>query len=409
MENFIYPKYQGQSLLNIPSTVLSLFNIPPLKRTLPKKFYQNVLGAEKIIFILADGLGWNLFNRRALKYQFFNKLVKRGILSQITSVFPSSTPPAVNCLNSGLSALEHGLLEWYLYLEETDCIVQSLPFTHTLLKDQDKILDQKQGILFNGKTIYKSLRERSIPSFTICPEELVYSFYNKQVGEGSVILGYKNLSGLFLTLKQKLEEIEGKAYFYVYWPDIDGAEHHFGPWSKEASVEISRLAIGLEKFISQIDKKVASETGLFVSADHGLMEISFRKVVYLDEIEGLRDSFQVSVHNYIILPTGAPRDVYLHIKEDKLKEVKLLLKQKLKGIAEVVETKEMLEKGLFGKGQIHPQFFKRTGNLLILPYNNQAVWYRYDSRDVSLVGQHGGLSADEMLIPFISAKLSDLK
>ena len=406
---FVYPNYKGVSLLNIPSTVLSLFGIPAPKITLKPEFYQNVMGVEKIILLLIDGLGWNLFNKEALKYQFFDRLIKKGKLSQITSVFPASTTPAINTLNSGLSTQEHGLPEWYVYLEELDCIVESLPFAPVLAKDQNKILDQTREILLNQKTIYESLKEYEIPSFIFCPGGYSDSFYNKQANKGGNIIGYNNLADLLFLLKQKLKEIHGRAYFYVYWPDIDGAEHHFGPWSEEAVVEIAYLSEGLEReFVGKIDPGIASKIGLLVTADHGLAEIDKGKVIYLDEINGLTIDFKISSNGNTLLPTGLPRNVYLNIKEKKLAATQQLLKQRLKGKAEVIKTKEAIKIGLFGDGPIHSQFLNRVGNLMILPYDNKAVWYRYDSKDVDLVGQHGGLSADEMLIPFISARLSDL-
>jgi hypothetical protein len=52
---------------------------------------------------------------------------------------------------------------------------------------------------------------------------------------------------------------------------------------------------------------------------------------------------------------------------------------------------------------------ERTGNLMILPYGNETVWFE-NSKGVKItyLGQHGGLHEEEMLVPF-RYKLSNLK
>ena len=84
--------------------------------------------------------------------------------------------------------------------------------------------------------------------------------------------------------------------------------------------------------------------------------------------------------------------------------------QKIGDKAQIIETKEAAKKGLFGLGFAGREVFERTGNLMILPYGNQTVWFEdSDGRKISFLGQHGGLNEQEMLVPFAMAKLSSLK
>jgi hypothetical protein len=111
-----------------------------------------------------------------------------------------------------------------------------------------------------------------------------------------------------------------------------------------------------------------------------------------------------------ILPTGSPRDVFLHVKEEKLTETRELLSQKLGGKAQIVETKEAIKNGLFGLGEVGTEFFDRMGNLLVLPHRNETVWFEhFKGRRFSLLGHHGGLNEDEMLVPLAVTQLSNLK
>ena len=55
-------------------------------------------------------------------------------------------------------------------------------------------------------------------------------------------------------------------------------------------------------------------------------------------------------------------------------------------------------------------FFERTGNLLILPYGNETIWFENpEGRRLSYLGQHGGLNKQEMLVPFAVANLGKLR
>jgi hypothetical protein len=75
----------------------------------------------------------------------------------------------------------------------------------------------------------------------------------------------------------------------------------------------------------------------------------------------------------------------------------------------VIETKEAVRQGLFGVGWEHPQFKSRAGNLLILPYYNQTIWYEhFEGKKYDKNGMHGGLTPEEMLVPLAVARLSAL-
>jgi hypothetical protein len=121
-------------------------------------------------------------------------------------------------------------------------------------------------------------------------------------------------------------------------------------------------------------------------------------------------NLQVEKNRKPILPTGGPREVFLHIKEEKLAETKEWLLQKIGDRAQIIETVEAAERSLFGLGHASKELFERTGNLMILPYGNETVWFEsHWGEKISLLGQHGGLNEQEMLVPFAVAGLSSLK
>lgn len=411
MSNNVVPNYKKPGFINIPSTFLKLFGANPLRETFPESFYKNTLGSEKILFFLFDGFGHNLYQKVGLNYPFFMKLAEKGIYNSIQTVFPSTTAAAISTINSGLSPIEHGLHEWFVYFQELDAIFESLPFKPVLKGDSDKTISPPPKILFNQKTVYEYLNNIQIPSFIFINKQLVGSFYNTQISQRATVIPYNTYPHLMVELRRLLNESKSKVYIYVYIPSIDSAEHAYGPWTKEVEAEISSLSNLFEtEFIPKIDPTIASKTALFMTADHGQVPTDPNKTFYLDAIPGFKDLFEVSSNGKPILPTGNCRDVFLHLKPEKLDLAIKLLESRLPFKTEILKINDCIEKGWFGNGNMHPEFLNRVGNILLLPNNFETIWYHYTPEmSYKLKGNHGGQSEDEILVPFISAKLSDIQ
>lgn len=109
-----YPNYD-RSILSIASSVLNHFGVKDCQhKTLPEfdklleKDYKN------IIVILFDGLGTSTLNYHLTE----NDFLRKHYITDISSVFPSTTVAATTSILSGYSPLECGWLGWDLYFEE---------------------------------------------------------------------------------------------------------------------------------------------------------------------------------------------------------------------------------------------------------------------------------------------------
>jgi hypothetical protein len=147
-----------------------------------------------------------------------------------------------------------------------------------------------------------------------------------------------------------------------------------------------------------------------MTADHGAVKANPTDTTYLNLESEPFLNMQNGKNRKKILPTGSPRDIFLHIKDQMLARTKELLEQKLDNKAQVMETKDAIERGLFGLRAATDEFIERAGNLLILPCGNETVWFDGPGgRKIDFIGQHGGLSEEEILVPLGIARLSDLK
>jgi hypothetical protein len=62
-----------------------------------------------------------------------------------------------------------------------------------------------------------------------------------------------------------------------------------------------------------------------------------------------------------------------------------------------------VECGLFGPGEKHPRLLERLGDLLIVAKGHAYLWW--SASEDHLLGRHGGLSPEEMLVPFLAVRL----
>jgi hypothetical protein len=415
--NFIHPQYDENCISNIPNTILHLFDAENGKTKLSTQNSIMVNCPEKInkvVLIVIDGFGFNQFLNHHKENQFLTNLSCRGEVFPLTSVFPSQTTNALTTLNTGLTPQEHGLLEYFIYLKNIG-LVNSLRFERVGCKRQNELVDEgfdPSILLFKGKTIHNTLKQNGINSFTHINSSNAFNACSNLIFQGSKIIPALKSSDLIVRLRKNIEEnSDVSAYFFAHLDTLDTISHEYGPGSYEYYAELSMITYLLQKeLVQKIDSKTAKETLLLITADHGGIKIDPRETTYLNWLPRTILNLQVGKNRKPILPIGGPREVFLHIKEEKLIETKEFLSQKIGNKAQIIETKEAAEKGLFGLGVPNREVFERIGNLMILPYGNETVWFESpENGRINFLGQHGGLNEQEMIVPFAMARLNNLK
>ena len=70
--------------------------------------------------------------------------------------------------------------------------------------------------------------------------------------------------------------------------------------------------------------------------------------------------------------------------------------------ADVKPSRALVEEGWFGPGEPHPRFAERIGDVALVMRGNWTVkdWTPGEPRHLH-IGNHGGTSEDEMMIPLI--------
>ena len=100
---------------------------------------------------------------------------------------------------------------------------------------------------------------------------------------------------------------------------------------------------------------------------------------------------------------GERRVAYCHVRDSSLfmEEAKSWLKDR----GDVMPSAQLVEDGWFGPGTPHPRLDERIGDVALVMHGRYTVkdWAPGESRHLH-IGNHGGTSEDEMLIPLIVEK-----
>jgi hypothetical protein len=190
---------------------------------------------------------------------------------------------------------------------------------------------------------------------------------------------------------------EERAYGTIYFDVADALMHLVG-------TEAPEVAAVMEATLSAIAEAPWPDgTLVLLTADHGMEGISPERTTYVNVAwPELEQHLVVGADGKPLAPAGSCRDLFLHVVPERLDEVAARLGDLLAGAAEVREVESLLAEGLFGPG-VTDELTSRLANLVVLPGPGRAAyWLEHGRFEQHFLGQHGGLSANEMEIPLVS-------
>jgi predicted AlkP superfamily pyrophosphatase or phosphodiesterase len=397
------------SLSGIPGTILSALTPETPERMLPDDALEGLSNKyDKVVLFVVDGFGLEHFESLRKNDRFTGHLCDRGNFMRLGTQFPSTTACNVTTLNTGLSVAEHGLYEWFYYEPAAGEIISPLLYSYgERVRERDSLKADK-GVkpeqIYPKESIYKTLAEHGVRSYAFQDAEYADSPYTDIVFDGAKRYGFLTPSDGLVNLARAVVEAPAKAYYYFYFDKVDSLSHRYGPGSKEAMAEVETFFMSLERIFWDRVKDKVDNTLFLMTADHGQASIDPAKCVYLNvEFPEIKEYMKKSKSGRYLAPAGSCRDMFLYIRDDRLDDAYHLLEGRLRDKAVVVKTKELIENGYFGQRYISEELEGRLGNLVILPFDGQCVWwYEKGLFEIDFLGHHGGLTRQEMEIPFLA-------
>ena len=369
------PDYAGGSLVNLMASLVEACGGTP-RHTVLRNFFASE--ARNVILLIVDGLGERFLARHGAG----GELARRR-RAAITSVFPSTTASAITTSYTGRTPLEHGLTGWFTYFGEAGCVAAPLPFRS---RGDNASLRQRGFSPERAFTLKSVFREIPIRSIVVTHKDIVDSDYNVHHCDGAERLAYATLEEWIAQVEAAVKSSSERKFIYTYWPDYDAISHRYGCESPEALRTLHDIDAAFGRLLARLS---GTESLVVATADHG----------FIDAEDCLEPPAAIS--SLLRFPfCGERRVVYCHVHDEK--EFILRARDWLKDTADVRPSRELVAEGWFGPGTPHPRFDERIGEVALVMHGRHTVkdWTTGEPRHLH-IGNHGGTSDDEMLIPLI--------
>lgn len=394
------PIYADYSFGNIANTVHFLLTGERLGNLLPEDcFGGSYPKPDKVVMFFIDAHGWQSWLKHGERLPAMRRVMKDGVLTPMSALFPSTTAASVSTLNLGTLPAEHALYEWNVYVPAYGEVIQTLPFTvlgsHAREICLSKGYDPAALIQF-VETAHERLARHGVKSIQFTHRNHAGSSYNQMVSRGAEMVPHNTLAEAFVQLREAVPAIKGKAWISFYWASIDSIAHQYGPGTLYHGGEIAAFWAAFEAILGGM--KSANTLYMFI-ADHDQVYAKRDETIYINErIPALADILPMSPTGNPIYPNGSPRDLFLHVRLDRREETINLLRENFSDIAAILPMDEALEHGLFGPAPVSPELRRRLGDILVLPYDGHFIsWREPGLMENRFNGHHGGLAAAELI------------
>ena len=355
-----------RGLADVPASAAASLGIPGFSDTL------GMGAAQHAVIILVDGLGWNsLITHRDLAPCLTSD---RHLATEISTVFPSTTPAGLGTLGTGLLPGAHGLVGASFWLPEAEEILTPLHWNDgvTPLAVQPE------------RTIFESASQHGVEVTTLAPGKYSDSGLTRAVLRGGTYEAAETIAAR-VEHAHRLVRSSTRTLTYVYWPDLDRTGHAKGVGSREWQSDLRQV----DRLVEQISQSLPSNAVAIVTADHGM--------VNCDERVSIDDDPVLSAG--IVRIAGEPRMRHVYVREGLVSEVAEAWRQRLEGRVDIRTREELIGSGLLG--EVEFDIAERIGDFVAISRGTTALSSSFDTRVSALIGQHGALTDDEMRIPAI--------
>lgn len=397
-KEFRWPLYDSYCFSNIPGTIEKLLighsNLTQLPNDVtPSQKY------DKVILFFIDAFGWRFYERYKDRYPALQMFLEKGIVSKITSQFPSTTAAHVTTIHTAKRVDDSGVFEWFYFEPKVDAMIAPLLFSYA----GDSKPNTLKGViepseLYPNDTFYHKLEEQGINTYLFQSRDYTPSTYGNVTTDGvRNTNAFGDMKTALSDLSKAVISESGKAYFFFYYSKIDDAGHKFGTSSDEFEVEVEKFFIHLENlFLKQVLGN-CGKTLMLLTADHGQTDTDPDTTIYLNiALPEIKEWTKTNQAGDLLVVGGSPRDMFLYIKDEYIQLALEHLRTLLNGKAEIHLTSDLMEQGLFGTNP-SKTLKSRMGNICILPYaNNSVYWWEEGRFEQDFYGNHGGLAPEEM-------------
>ncbi len=368
--DFVAPAYGDRSLTDVLPAVGRALGAPiggpGAALALPE--------AQAYVVFLVDGLGARLLARHAHAAPYLWSLAAGQ--EPGTAGVPSTTATSLSSLGTALPPGGHGLVGFTSRIPGTDRLLNALAW--------DRRVDPQEWQ--PHPTAFTALRQEGVAVTVVNKREFRGSGLTVAAHRGADYVGADRVGERIAAAVAS--STDRPSVTYLYDGDLDWTGHRYGvastPW-------LQQLAM-VDAQAEQLRESLPADVRLLVIADHGMVDSPQERRIDVDRELVLRDG--------VVLLGGEARFRHVYCRTGAVADVVSVWQQVLGERAEVLVREDALARGWFGS--VAAAVLPRIGDVLVACRDDHAVVSTADfAYEATLVGLHGSLTADEMLIPLL--------
>ncbi len=375
--SLLAPAYGSTTLGDVVPAVARALGRP--LRALPPDTTDRVPGLElpaagSYVLFLIDGLGARQLARYAHAAPYLSSL--RVVSSAATSGVPSTTATSLTSLGTALVPGEHGVVGFSARIPGTDRLLYTMWW--------DKAVDPHEWQ--PHETAFARLRAAGVDVSVVNKREFEGSGLTEAAHRGAAFVGADKVGErIAATLETSART---PSLTYLYDGDLDWTGHRHGVAS---TAWLQQLAI-IDAEAEQLREALPRDVRLLVVADHGMVDADPDTRFDVDALPELSDG--------VSLFGGEARFRQLYCHGGAVDDVLAAWQGVLGGCATVLRREEAVERGWFG--HLDTAVVPRIGDVLVACHGEASVvstvGWEHEAR---LIGLHGSLTPEEMLIPVL--------
>jgi hypothetical protein len=304
----------------------------------------------------------------------------------ITAGFPSSTATSLAAVGTGLPTGEHGIVGSSFAVSDSqllDALGWRAHGTRHRVDLREKFVPEE---VQPRPTAFQRAVDAGVHVRIATAPNQNGSGLSRAVLRGGEFRGVFALGDLAAEAVSALNATE-RVFCYAYHSELDLLGHVYGPGSEPWRLQLRHV----DQLAASIAEGLPSDGLLAITADHGMVRVGVDDRIDFDTDPRLAEGVR--------LLGGEPR--VRHVYTGAVDDVRAAWHEVLGDRAWIVRREEAIDLGWFGP-RVADHVRARIGDLVVAAHGNTAiVRSTIESKLAKLVGQHGSLTADEQLIPFL--------
>ena len=333
------------------------------------------------LLFLIDGFGINTFSQYADVMPTMSRMFNHGL---IQTAFPSTTATSLATLTTGAMPGAHGMLGYTVQVPRSGGRL-----LNALKWDERVDPENWQPV----ETLFQRASAAGINVTHVAAKRYENSGFTRAVFRGANYKGANVVADLVSETKAALQATPSFVYLYVN--DLDSAGHSDGVGSDKWIAALSMI----DQMVSQLMKEVPKGTRIWITSDHGMVNVEEKIVIGQDNplLEG------------VSVVAGEPRARHIYLTSDSIaarSDAASLWQQYLQEKALVLTREEALFSNLFGT-EVSADAVDRMGEIIAIARGG-LVLLDADRADKegAMVGHHGGDSDIESQVGLLTTTLS---